>query len=162
MIKLNHRSLLDGIFEACGVPEELFRPICSAVDKLDKVCCSSCVWCGCSWRDLADAMQLPWAEVADEMVKKGLDAAVAESIGAIVQLKGSPSDMMDKLKTLPTFAEPNKSVAFGMDELKTLFSYCEALGTIEKVCMALVLPRSLWCRSLSTCLWHVVSTTTRV
>ena len=36
-IKLNHRKLLDGIFGICGVPEEKFRPICSAVDKLDKV-----------------------------------------------------------------------------------------------------------------------------
>lgn len=37
VIKLNHRQLLDGIFEACGVPAEKFRTICSAVDKLDKV-----------------------------------------------------------------------------------------------------------------------------
>jgi len=37
LIKLNHRKLLDAIFEICGVPAEKFRPICSAVDKLDKV-----------------------------------------------------------------------------------------------------------------------------
>lgn len=37
LIKVNHRLLLDGIFEACGVPNEMFRSICSAVDKLDKV-----------------------------------------------------------------------------------------------------------------------------
>lgn len=37
-IKVNHRLLLDGIFEACGVSKEMFRSICSAVDKLDKVC----------------------------------------------------------------------------------------------------------------------------
>ena len=30
--------LLDGMFAVCGVPEDKFRPICSAVDKLDKVC----------------------------------------------------------------------------------------------------------------------------
>ena len=36
LIKLNHRKLLDAIFEICGVPAEKFRPICSAVDKLDK------------------------------------------------------------------------------------------------------------------------------
>lgn len=38
VIKLNHRQLLDGMFEACGVPAEKFRTICSTVDKLDKVC----------------------------------------------------------------------------------------------------------------------------
>lgn len=37
IIKLNHRFLLDGMFEACGVPADKFRSICSAVDKLDKV-----------------------------------------------------------------------------------------------------------------------------
>lgn len=37
VIKLNHRQLLDGMFEACGVPADKFRTICSTVDKLDKV-----------------------------------------------------------------------------------------------------------------------------
>jgi histidyl-tRNA synthetase len=36
-IKINHRKVLDGIFKAAGVPEDLIRPISSAVDKLDKV-----------------------------------------------------------------------------------------------------------------------------
>lgn len=38
IIKVNHRQLLDGMFEACGVPTDKFRSICSSVDKLDKVC----------------------------------------------------------------------------------------------------------------------------
>ena len=37
IIKINHRKILDGLFEACGVPDTQFRTICSAVDKLDKV-----------------------------------------------------------------------------------------------------------------------------
>ena len=36
-VKVNHRKLLDGMFEVCGVPREKFRMISSAVDKLDKV-----------------------------------------------------------------------------------------------------------------------------
>lgn len=36
-IKLNHRELLNGVFEVCGVPKEEFKSICSTVDKLDKV-----------------------------------------------------------------------------------------------------------------------------
>lgn len=39
VIKLNHRQLLDGMFEACGVSPDKFRSICSSVDKLDKVRC---------------------------------------------------------------------------------------------------------------------------
>ena len=38
-------------FLRCGVPAEKFRPICSAVDKLDEA---------------------PWNEVCREMVEKGL------------------------------------------------------------------------------------------
>lgn len=37
LLQVNHRQLLDGMFAVCGVPEEKFRSICSAVDKLDKV-----------------------------------------------------------------------------------------------------------------------------
>lgn len=48
VIKINHRRLLDGIFAACGVPDDKFRAICSAVDKLDKS---------------------PWEEVRKEMVE---------------------------------------------------------------------------------------------
>jgi histidyl-tRNA synthetase len=40
VVKVNHRQLLDGLFEACGVPTDKFRSICSAVDKLDKVSCN--------------------------------------------------------------------------------------------------------------------------
>lgn len=36
-VKLNHRKLLDAMLDICGVPAEKFRPICSAIDKLDKV-----------------------------------------------------------------------------------------------------------------------------
>ena len=48
-VKLNHRVLLDAIFEIAGVPAEKFRPICSAVDKLDKA---------------------PWEEVRRELVEE--------------------------------------------------------------------------------------------
>jgi len=37
-VKINHRKILDGIFELAGVPADKTRSISSAVDKLDKVC----------------------------------------------------------------------------------------------------------------------------
>lgn len=36
-IKINHRQILDGLFQICGVPIDKIRTISSAVDKLDKV-----------------------------------------------------------------------------------------------------------------------------
>lgn len=35
-VKLNHRRLLDAMLDISGVPPQKFRPICSAIDKLDK------------------------------------------------------------------------------------------------------------------------------
>ncbi len=56
------------MFAICGVPEDSFRPICSAVDKLDKS---------------------PWEEVRKEMVEtKGLKPDVADRIGEFVKLSG--------------------------------------------------------------------------
>lgn len=67
-IKINHRKILDGMFQVCGVPKEKLRMISSAVDKLDKS---------------------PWAEVKKEMVEeKGLEEAVADKIGEYVKHKG--------------------------------------------------------------------------
>jgi histidyl-tRNA synthetase len=61
-VQLNHRKILDGIFELAGVPAS------SAVDKLDKS---------------------PWSEVRREMtVDKGLDGVIADKIGEYVGLKG--------------------------------------------------------------------------
>lgn len=58
-IKLNHRKLLDGMLEICGVPSEKFRTICSSIDKLDKqpfeqikremVSSSSCLYVVLKW-----------------------------------------------------------------------------------------------------------------
>ena len=67
-VKVNHRKILDGIFELAGVPADKTRSISSAVDKLDKA---------------------PWSEVKKEMtVEKGLSEEIAEKIGKYVGLKG--------------------------------------------------------------------------
>ena len=68
VIKVNHRMILDGIFEVCGVKKDMFRTICSSVDKLDKS---------------------PWEEVKQEMTEeKGLDEAAADRIGEFVRMSG--------------------------------------------------------------------------
>lgn len=53
-IKLNHRGLLDGLLDICGVPPGKFRAICSAIDKLDKE---------------------PWEAVRTEMVRGILEGS---------------------------------------------------------------------------------------
>ncbi|KAL1432764.1 hypothetical protein MTO96_012969 [Rhipicephalus appendiculatus] len=66
--QVNHREILNGMFEFCGVPADSFKTICSAVDKLDK---------------------LPWEDVRKEMVsEKGLAEEVADNINKFVVKKG--------------------------------------------------------------------------
>lgn len=122
LVKLNHRKLLDGIFDMCGVPAEKFRPICSAVDKLDKT---------------------PWELVKKEMVEeKGLDATVADKIGEFVLYNGPPMELWNRLNDLKAFGSHPDALA-GMAELQTLFGYLEALGCIQYVSFDLSLARGL-------------------
>lgn len=80
VIKLNHRKLLDAIMAIAGVPATKFRPICSAIDKLDKE---------------------PWQEVRREMVQdKGLSEEAADKIWTFVELRGAPEEMLVKLQQM--------------------------------------------------------------
>lgn len=120
-IKLNHRKILDGIFEVCGVPEDKIRTISSAVDKLDK---------------------LPWADVRKEMTEeKGLDGEVADRIGEWVVLKGK-RDLLEKLRADEKLAA-NESMKKGMDDLDLLFTYLEHFNALDTVSFDLSLARGL-------------------
>ncbi|RUS35567.1 histidyl-tRNA synthetase [Jimgerdemannia flammicorona] len=66
-VKINHRKILDGILEVCGVPVDKIRPISSAICKLDK-----------------------------EMTEKGLSTESADAIGEYVKLKGG-HDLLNHL-----------------------------------------------------------------
>jgi histidyl-tRNA synthetase len=120
-IKLNHRKILDGIFEVCGVPQDKIRTISSAVDKLDK---------------------LPWADVRKEMTEeKGLAPEVADKIGEYVVLKGQ-KDLLAKLQADAAMVE-NASMKAGMAEMDLLFTYLEAFDALDNVSFDLSLARGL-------------------
>ncbi|BFZ61999.1 Cytoplasmic and mitochondrial histidine tRNA synthetase [Saitoella coloradoensis] len=120
-IKLNHRKILDGMFETCGVPAEKIRTISSAVDKLDK---------------------MPWEDVKKEMVQeKGLDEAVADRIGEYVQLKGG-RDLLEKLQADEKL-QANKSGAAGTADMALLMDYLEAFDILDNVSFDLSLARGL-------------------
>ncbi|XP_036319026.1 histidine--tRNA ligase, cytoplasmic isoform X1 [Rhagoletis pomonella] len=121
VIKINHRQLLDGMFEACGVPVDKFRTICSAVDKLDKS---------------------PWSDVRKEMIEeKGLDPAAADKIGEYVRLSGG-SELCEqlladeKLKAVP-------SAVKGLEGMQLLLKYSAAMGLSGKISFDLSLARGL-------------------
>jgi len=121
-IKLNHRKLLDAIFDICGVPAEKFRPICSAVDKLDK---------------------MPWEEVKKEMVEeKGLAPECADRISTFVLHSGEPKTLWKTLREQEKFGE-HAAANEAMRDLELLFNYLEAMGSLQYVSFDLSLARGL-------------------
>lgn len=120
-IKMNHRKILDGIFQVCGVPSDKLRTISSAVDKLDKS---------------------PWDEVRREMTEeKGLDGDVADRIGEYVVLKGS-RELLEKLQADAKLSS-NESAKAGLADMDLLFTYLKTFGVLERVSFDMSLARGL-------------------
>ncbi|KAH6619795.1 hypothetical protein B0J18DRAFT_467926 [Chaetomium sp. MPI-SDFR-AT-0129] len=120
-VKINHRKILDGLFEIAGVPADKIRATSSAVDKLDKA---------------------PWDEVRKEMLEKGLSEEVADRVGGYVQLNGSMEEMLEDLASDPNLAA-SSALQEGLAEMKLLASYLEAMGVIDQVSFDLSLARGL-------------------
>lgn len=121
-VKINHRSILDGMFAVAGVPEDKIRSISSAVDKLDK---------------------LPWGQVKQEMVEqKGLPESAADQIGQFVQNRGTLAEILDRLKE-DEILTSNKDMKAGIDDMSLLLSYLEAYNIADKVSFDLSLARGL-------------------
>lgn len=109
------------MFEVCGVPKNLFKSICSSIDKLDKT---------------------PWDEVRKEMVtEKGLEEPVADRIRELVMLSGS-SELIEQLLVEGDLSQ-NETSRRGLEQLKLLFEYCRNLGINECLKFDLSLARGL-------------------
>ncbi|KAJ2001021.1 Cytoplasmic and mitochondrial histidine tRNA synthetase, partial [Coemansia thaxteri] len=122
LIKLNHRKILDAIFEVSGVPANKVRAISSAVDKLDK---------------------LPWADVRKEMTEeKGLDDTTADKIGTYVQLRGAGEDLLKKLEAMPELMASKKAQE-GMAEMALFFKYARIFNILDWVSFDMSLARGL-------------------
>ncbi|CAM6044842.1 unnamed protein product [Sphagnum compactum] len=122
-VKLNHRRLLDGMLEICGVPATKFRSICSAIDKLDK---------------------LDWKDVKKEMVEeKGLSEETADEIGKLVDMKGEPMAVLEKLEREGSPFLENAGSKSALKELGTLFHYLQNANCLHRISFDLSLARGL-------------------
>lgn len=121
VIKLNHRSLLDGIFAACGVPQDKFRSVCSSVDKLDKS---------------------PWDEVRKEIIEeKQLDGDIADKIGSYVSKRGG-TDLINELRNDEILMKQPAAVS-GLESMELLLKYCQIYKLSENIIFDLSLARGL-------------------
>ncbi|KAJ6818454.1 histidine--tRNA ligase, cytoplasmic-like [Iris pallida] len=122
-IKLNHRKLLDGMLEICGVSSEKFRTVCSSIDKLDKQ---------------------SFEEVKRELVdEKGLSIETAEKIGSFVKQRGRPLELLTDLKSTHSQFLKNSGSVLALNELEILFKALEKSKCLDKVVFDLSLARGL-------------------
>lgn len=96
-IKISNRVILDSVFKVCGVPDDMLRAICSAVDKLDKE----------SWENVYKEM----------VVDKGLDSSVADKIERFVNMKGTPEQVVELLRAEKDVYELCGDVVEDMEKL---------------------------------------------
>ncbi|GLC65359.1 hypothetical protein PLESTF_000284700 [Pleodorina starrii] len=122
-IKINHRGLLDAMLAIAGVPPQKFRPICSAIDKLDKE---------------------PWEAVRQEMVvDKGLPEEVADAIGRFVVLRGEPLALLQQLTAADHPLAMNPMGKAALDDLSAMFNMLQAMGALGSLTLDLSLARGL-------------------
>ncbi|EEA07640.1 histidyl-tRNA synthetase family protein [Cryptosporidium muris RN66] len=122
IIKINHRSLLDGLLIVCGVPKAKIRTICSSIDKLDKE---------------------SWESVKKEMVTlKGLSEEVADKIGNYIKFSGAPGEVLTKVKQCEELIN-NEDIKLAISDMVLLFSYTDAVGCTEHLSFDLSLARGL-------------------
>ena len=120
-IKLNHRLLLDAIVNISGIKDELYRTVCSSVDKLDKE---------------------EWDTVKKELIEKGITEEQSEKLWTFVQLKDKPKVLLEKLKTNNELIS-NKKGKEALDDMGILFDYLEIMGTDKYCTFDLSLARGL-------------------
>ncbi|GMH38611.1 hypothetical protein BSKO_06495 [Bryopsis sp. KO-2023] len=123
VVKLNHRKLLDATMAIAGVPPNKFRTICSAIDKLDKE---------------------TWEAVRCEMVEeKGLSEEVADKVGEFVKFKGAPMELLETLSSPENELMQNPDSKAALDEMRILFDFLAAMGSLDAIAFDLSLARGL-------------------
>ncbi|CAN6340645.1 unnamed protein product [Urochloa humidicola] len=122
-IKLNHRKLLDGMLEICGVPAQKFRTVCSSIDKLDK-----------------QKFEQVKRELVDE---KGISNETADEIGKLVGTRGHPLEVLLELRKEGSKFMQNEGSVVALNQLEILFKALEKANALDSIVFDLSLARGL-------------------
>jgi len=117
-IKLNNRKILSGIAELVGEADKIID-ITVAIDKLDKIGVEG---------------------VNKEMEAKGVSLQAIEQLQPIINLSGSNTEKLEKLKEVLTTTEIGLQ---GVEEMSTVLSYLGGLEVKNEVELDLTLARGL-------------------
>lgn len=116
-LKVNNRKVLAGMAEAIGAPDKMMD-ITVAIDKLDKIGVEA---------------------VNDELRAHGLTDGQVAALQPILGLSGSTDEKLSRLGQVLTSEVGRK----GIDEVRTLFAYIDALGVDIRAELDLTLARGL-------------------
>ncbi len=116
-LKINNRKILAGMAEAIGAPDKMMD-ITVAIDKLDKIGVDN---------------------VNEELRSNGLTDEQVAALQPILGLSGTKEEKLEGLGRILT-SEVGKK---GIEEIKTLFGYIDALGVGIKTELDLTLARGL-------------------
>ena len=105
-IKINNRKVLKGFFESLDIADSTY--VLRAVDKLDKIGIDG---------------------VEKELVELELSEDVVESIKQFIEIKGSNSEVISKLKDLNI---DNDLFKEGLEELEVVVEYVDLFGVSEE------------------------------
>lgn len=101
VVKVNHREILNGIFEVCEIPVDKFKTVCSSIDKMDKM----------SWEEIKKEL-VEVKQISEESVKK---------IYGYVQRSGKGT-LLDEL--LNSELATRKETREALESLKLFDKYC--------------------------------------
>lgn len=105
-----------------GCSAELFKPICSSIDKLDKQ---------------------PWAEVEAELQTKGVTLEQCKVMERITSLRGDPWKVLEEIKGGQYFAKQGPALKETIVEMEKLFTYLKAMKRLDKISFDQSLARGL-------------------
>ena len=118
VLKMNNRKILYGIAESIGHADKMMD-ITVAIDKLEKIGLDN---------------------VKAELLERGLDEAAVAQLQPILELSG---DNSQKLEQLASVIGSSETGVKGIEEMRTIFGYIEALGVALPVELDLSLARGL-------------------
>ena len=118
VLKMNNRKILYGIAETIGYADKMID-ITVAIDKLEKI-----------GLDAVNA----------ELIERGIDAESVARLRPILELEG---DNMSKLSKLEEVIGESEMGRKGIEEMRTIFGYAEALGVALDIELDLSLARGL-------------------
>ncbi|MDF5732126.1 MAG: histidine--tRNA ligase [Rhizonema sp. PD38] len=123
LIRINNRKILTGFFKSMGIEENKIKPCIGIIDTLDKI---------------------GEAKVKQDLEKESVSCEQTQKIVDFIKIKGTPDEVLDKLKHLAETMPEAEEFSTGVTEIETVVAGVRNLGVSEKsFCIDLSIARGL-------------------